>query len=84
MGVNYNTLFVICIQYMTIFYIIIPCKALHWARQHLFSGWHISRYLEWTNFLDMDLESIFDEELKYSGRNYGQMLFSRILANLRQ
>ena len=30
-GINHNTLLVIYIQYMTIFDIIIPCNALHWA-----------------------------------------------------
>ena len=28
-GINLNTLFIKYIPYMTIFYIIIPCKALH-------------------------------------------------------
>ena len=31
-GINLNTLFIIHIQHMTIFYNKIPCKALHWSR----------------------------------------------------
>ena len=30
-GINLNTLFIIHIQHMTIFYNKIPCKALHWC-----------------------------------------------------
>ena len=32
-GINFNTLFIIHIQLMTIFYNKIPCKALHWQQQ---------------------------------------------------
>ena len=32
-GINLNTLFIIHIQHMTIFYNKIPCKALHWVGQ---------------------------------------------------
>ena len=35
-GINYNTLLLFYIQYMTIFYMKIPCKALHWLSQQLF------------------------------------------------
>ena len=30
-GINYNTQLLFYIQYMTIFYMKIPCKALHWS-----------------------------------------------------
>ena len=37
-GINLNTLFIIHIQHMTIFYNKIPCKALHWGAQ-VFNAW---------------------------------------------
>ena len=39
-GINYNTLLLFYIQYMTIFYMKIPCKALHWPDLE-FVGLHL-------------------------------------------